>query len=129
MKRWSYIAHMKLCLPNIWVTAKGEPVTVAGMGDCHLVSTVELLRRKAPAAKMVDLLGLLAGPRPRGDLATDGFNDVLEEAANETLDTFLIRTCPPFEAMLRRYDACKRRLRAEEDRFLDEAIEDPWGNS
>jgi hypothetical protein len=88
---------------------------------------VDLLRRKAPAAKVVDLLRLITGPRAPTD--EDVMNELMEEAANETLDNFLIRTCPPFEAMLRRYDACKRRLRAEEDRFLDEAIEDPWGNS
>lgn len=128
-KRWSYTEHMKDCSSVMWITKAGTPVLVSSMKDGHLVNTVHLLRRKAPAARMVELLLLIAGPRPSGDMASLEFNQVLEEAADETLEDFLLRTCPPYRAMLDRYDECYKRVRNEEDRFLDEALYDPWGDS
>lgn len=49
--------------------------------------------------------------------------------ADESPEEFLVRTCPPYRAMLERYPKCIETLHEEERRDLDEALYDPWGNS
>lgn len=130
-KPWSFRTHMEMTGLKHWVTAQGEIVLIANMKPGHLVATVNFLRRRAPAAKMVELLMMLRGVRPSGDQASLGFQDALEEMANESLDDFLLRACPPFRAMLDRYDACKKivddEARQRESELLGDP--DPWGNS
>jgi hypothetical protein len=129
-ERWSFRDHVKRTDATHWVTKDGRRIAVRDMEDTHLVNTVRLLRRHAPAARLVELFLMVTGPaRPSGDGATMAFESGIEELASMSVDRFLSEFVPPYRKMLERFPKAEADVEARERAEMDELLYDPWGDS
>ena len=88
--------HNNVHQDSKWVTATGEILLLEEMTPRHRSDVLAFLRRRARSLKFWDDVALTRGLLPRGDAATDAFEDACARQLDTTAscwleDTALVR--------------------------------------
>lgn len=69
----------------VWLTREGKAIKIRDMGNQHLSNTMKFLLRHAADRQIRLEKLLLCGPQPRGDWATEAFDDICAEQAEKNV--------------------------------------------
>lgn len=84
--------------PHYWRTKDGTRIDMREMEDGHLVNTIRWIERNEEAIRLGMLLRL--GPGPSGDHASEAFDNVVRELAEEELEYLM----PSYGYLLREWE-------------------------